>query len=227
VSTDVKRIAVDVRGLAFELETIADLDRAAEAAVSPAPDTPPDAARVFPYFGVLWPAALGVAQHLAERTDLRGATMLEIGCGLALPSLVAARLGAKVVATDLHADVPRFLARNLERNAIAPDAVAYRALDWREPHPDLGAFDVVAGSDLLYERGQADGVAARLAEHCAPRGSIVLGDPGREYLQPCVDALERRGFRSEVRVLEVPDAYADRAGDRKTSEVFVVVFRRR
>src|SRR5688500_8682711 len=63
--------------------------------------------RYCPYFGTVWPSARALAQVLALRGEsLRGASVLELGCGLALPSLLAAKLGAEVVASDGHPDVP-------------------------------------------------------------------------------------------------------------------------
>src|SRR6185295_10916368 len=118
-----------------------------------------------PYFGVVWPAARALAEELARRGEaLAGKTVLELGCGLALPALVAVKLGARVTATDLHPDVPAFLARNLALNELAPDALEYLELDWRTC--DLARrFDYVVGSDILYEAGHPAPVARALAAH--------------------------------------------------------------
>src|SRR4051794_22025957 len=64
-----------------------------------------------PYFGVIWPAARGLSQFLSLLPDLElsGKTVVELGCGLALPSILAAKRGAQVLATDFHPEVPRFL----------------------------------------------------------------------------------------------------------------------
>src|SRR4051812_3092552 len=71
-----------------------------------------------PYFGVVWPAARGLGEYLAQlpRDAITGKAILELGCGLALPSMVAARLGAEVLATDFHPEVPRFLSSNIQLN---------------------------------------------------------------------------------------------------------------
>jgi predicted nicotinamide N-methyase len=147
--------------------------------------------------------------------------VLELGCGLALPALVAAKLGASVTATDLHPDVPGFLARNLALNGLAPGAIDYVELDWRTGA--LGPrFDLVVGSDILYEAGHPEPVARALAAHVAPGGRILLADPARAYLQACLDALARLGFRAETEVVAVPDPALDRAGDECSREVFLI-----
>src|SRR5688572_7285888 len=55
--------------------------------------------RSAPYWALTWPSGLALAEELAGR-ELSGLRLLELGCGLAVPSLVAARRGASVLATD-------------------------------------------------------------------------------------------------------------------------------
>jgi predicted nicotinamide N-methyase len=133
--------------------------------------------------------------------------VLELGCGLGLPALVAARLGARVIATDCHPDVPAFLERNA---ALAEVAIEYQALDWRvadeldalrERH---GPFDLVLGSDLLYEAELANTLGPALARLCGPRTRVLLADPGRPHLQEAVSVIEACGFRCEVEIAAVP-----------------------
>lgn len=223
--------------LTLAVETLADLDAAVDDLIerevferqgSANAEGPPGALErdLCPYFGVIWPAARALADALARRgRALAEKRVLELGCGLALPSLVAAKLGARVTATDLHPDVPAFLARNLALNALAPDAVLYRELDWRAarlgPH-----FDFVVASDILYEADHPAPVAQGLVAHVAPQGCIVLADPGRAYLQACIDALERGGFRAETEVVTVADPSLDRAGDERTREVYLIELER-
>ena len=218
-----------IGAFSLAIATLADLDRAVD-------DLCADYERrhaedelerdLCPYFGVVWPAARGLCQVLAGMADeIAGRTFLELGCGLALPSLLAARLGARVTASDLHPDVPLFLGRNLEINGLAPEAIVYRELDWRTPD-GAHTYDLVVGSDILYEAGHPEPVARALAAHVGPGGRIVLADPGRAHLQACLDGLGALGFVHEVEVVRVADETRDRAGDATTHEVFVIQSRR-
>ncbi len=173
-----------------------------------------------PYFGVVWPAGLGLALRLAEEGPrLRGAKLLEIGCGLALPSLVVAGLGADIVATDMHPAVPEFLERNLALNGIA--ALRYETLNWIEEDVGarLGRFDLVVGSDILYERRHLAEVPRAILRCLAPGGRAIVSDPGRPYLQDFVCEMERAGFLSHTEVRAVPE------NDGKVREVFVIEFK--
>jgi len=227
-----KRVRERFGALEFELETLADLDTAVNELLAREVAHPGELARdLCPYFGVVWPAARALADELARRgRGLAGRSVLELGCGLALPALVAARLGARVTATDMHPDVPGFLAQNLALNGLAPDALEYLELDWRAAgrtrDPLRRRFEYVVGSDILYEAGHPAPVARALAEYVAPEGRILLADPGRAYLQACLDELARLGFRPETEVVTVADPSLDRAGDAKTREVFLLELER-
>jgi predicted nicotinamide N-methyase len=164
-----------------------------------------------PMFGVIWPAARGLADAVAE-LDLAGRRLLELGCGLALPSLVAATAGARVVATDQHPHAPVFLAENLRRNGFVDGfaqgsaaRLVFRALDWRGAVPDgvdERGFDYVVASDVLYTRDMPGRVAAAFARFLAPGGTGLLTDPGRPWLDEFRQAAERLGMRVVVDVRE-------------------------
>lgn len=130
-----------------------------------------------PYFGVAWPAGRALAAFVDERAgELRGSRVLEIGCGLALPSLVLAAHGIAVECMDVHPDVPEFLRRNLARNELR--GVGYRAGDWRTKW-DENPPRFVLGADILYDRTAPEALRDFL------RGfawrEFWLADPGRPY----------------------------------------------
>jgi predicted nicotinamide N-methyase len=223
VSYERKLVRERFGALELVLETLADLDAAVDELLARTAEHPAELERdLCPYFGVVWPAARALAGELARRgPELAGKRVLELGCGLALPALVAAKLGARVTATDLHPDVPAFLARNLELNGLAPGALDYREHDWRAS-PLAERFELVVGSDILYEAGHPAPVARALVAHVAPGGRILLADPARAYLQACLDELARLGFREHDEVVSVADPSLDRAGDARTREVFLI-----
>lgn len=140
-----------------------------------------------PYWAELWPSGVALARAVAG-LDVAGLRVLELGCGLGLPSLAAALGGADVLATDWATEAVELLRRNAERNGARLRAERVR---WDEPEPLLreAPFDLVLGADLLYEERNADQLAALL-----PRlgREALLAEPGRPYA-PAL--LER--FRAE------------------------------
>ena len=140
-----------------------------------------------PYWAELWPSGVALARHVAT-LGLEGKRVLELGCGLGLPSLAAALGGAHVLATDWAEDATELLRRNAERNGVFLRVARVR---WSEPEPLLRAapWDLVLGADLLYEARNAEQLAELL-----PRlgGEILLAEPGRPYAK---EFLER--FRAE------------------------------
>src|SRR3954451_15024424 len=127
-----------------------------------------------PYWSVLWRSGMALARVLAGQ-DLRGLRVVELGCGLALPSIAAARGGAEVIATDGDIDALSLVRRNAEENGVE---VKTAAVDCADPDElvDRGPFDLVLASDVLYER---PGVAMLL--NLLPRLAPVawVADPGR------------------------------------------------
>ncbi len=144
-----------------------------------------------PYFGVPWQAGMALARKMAaEGEKWKGREVLEIGCGLALPSLVLSRAGAFVTATDLHPDVPVFLEKNKERNGLSgPD---YLFLDWRLER-NLPQAELLIGSDIVYDRQQPEQLVSFLRSYPSWQ-EAVFTDPGRPYWETFVSLVKEQGW---------------------------------
>lgn len=168
-----------------------------------------------PYWADCWPSSRVLAERIA-RQDGRKRRALELGCGIGLVSLAAARAGFRVLATDYYADALEFTAANARRHGL--NRLDTRLVDWRKLPNDLGTFDLVAASDVLYEQSQAGWIAAALAAALAPDGLGLLSDPGRRTAEAFVVECDRRGLaaRPLERVATVD------AGTRLTVSVFEI-----
>jgi predicted nicotinamide N-methyase len=132
-----------------------------------------------PYWARVWPSGRALAGALGTQPPERGARVLELGCGLALPSIVAARAGASVLATDAITDAVAFAAHGMAVNGVVADvAVA----DWGPQARALearGPFDLVLAADVLYKRANVEAALRLLPRLVAPGGAVRLADPGR------------------------------------------------
>lgn len=152
----------------------------------------------WPLFGVVWPAGLALAEEMS-RFPVAGKNILELGCGIGLTSLVLARRGAHVTACDYHPLAGEFLRQNAELNGVAP--IPFHTAPWLGPNPLLGHFDLIIGSDLLYERDHATLLAGFIAHHAGAAAQVLIADPGRGYVKPFSTLLTAQGFvRSEQRL---------------------------
>ncbi len=149
-----------------------------------------------PYWAELWPSALVLAERLSA-LPLSGLRAVELGCGVGLPSIVAALGGADVLATDWYPEALSFTRANA---AAAGVRVATMAVDWREPPPGLlgrAGSDLVIGADLLYEERNGAALAALLPRLLAPGGRALIADPRRPHAAALLDRLDAAGWEHE------------------------------
>jgi predicted nicotinamide N-methyase len=166
----------------------------------------------WPLFGLLWPSGALLAGRMAAHVLRPGERILEIGCGLALSSLVAHRRGADVTASDCHPLAALFLQHNLRLNDLP--AMHYQHGEWADtttitststtsPNDLRGArwtgavhsrYDLIIGSDVLYDRDASAALAGFITRHAAPAAQVWIMDPNRGN-RPAFSALLRQaGF---------------------------------
>ena len=140
----------------------------------------------WPLFGLLWPSSQALANWVEHRASVPRERILEVGCGLALASLVMHRRGEDVTASDCHPLTSRFLSDNTSLNDMAP--LPYRHGNWadaddapvREDRPVVeGRFDLIMGSDVLYERDDSGHLSRFIARHAQPTAEVLIVDPNR------------------------------------------------
>lgn len=150
-------------------------------------DGPVEWAPVAPYWAVLWRSGVALAREL-DGADLAGKKVVELGCGLGVPSLVAARAGASVLATDEAAEALELLHENAARNDLAAETAV---VDWRTPDSLLARapFDHVLAADVLYE---PETVAALLSLLPRLGDEVWLADPGRAPAEAFLAEARRR-----------------------------------
>ena len=137
------------------------------------------AGRPVPYWARPWPSGIALAEELTVVPPAPGTAVLEIGCGLGLPSLVAARAGAAVLATDGSPEAVVFTAHSLALNELDGEVAL---VDWAEQGDALaarGPWDLVLAADILYLQANVELALRLLPRLVTPDGLVLLADPGR------------------------------------------------
>lgn len=127
-------------------------------------------------FGVVWPSS-EVLAHLMSDFAINDKRILEIGCGIGLASLVLNQRDADITATDYHPEVENFLEQNVALNK--GEAIPFVRTGWADELTELGQFDLILGSDLLYEDEHADLLSRFINQHAKADCEVIIVDPGR------------------------------------------------
>ena len=162
-----------------------------------------------PYWADIWPSALILAELLFASNG-KGVTLLEIGCGCGVVSTACVKAGFSVLATDYYEDALAFARANAWQNAGVD--LRTRLVDWRDFPRDLGTFDLVVASDVLYEKPNAALVADAMASTISAKGFGLVADPGRIAVGSFLEECAKRALNVE-RSAQLPFA----AGEIKQS----------
>ena len=149
----------------------------------------------WPLFGLLWPTGRVLA-HAMVSFEIKGRRILELGCGLALASLVIHRRGGDITASDCHPLTEGFLRENLRLNHLP--RLKYQTGHWNRENPALGRFDLIIASDVLYERNQPEVLATFIDLHANERANIIVLDPDRGNRNAFCRSMVARGYESDV-----------------------------
>jgi predicted nicotinamide N-methyase len=233
-----EQITLDFKTLTIDLTVIENLDELFEALVNKGTDHPDVVDERIPYWADLWASAIGLSRYLVDnQTFVKGKDVLEIGCGLGLPAIVAGELGAgHTIATDYLPEALDFAQLNWQQN-LPLENVEFKVLDWRnipknfsknvsetservgEEAPQYKA-DILLAADVAYEKRAFEPLLNAFHQLVKPDGKILIAEPNRFISKDFFENLTNQGFRVEKTTLEVA-----RRGHAFTVNVFELQFR--
>jgi predicted nicotinamide N-methyase len=147
---------------------------------------------MWPLFGQIW--AMGkILARIMLREPLDDKRILEIGCGIGFPSLVIKQLGGNITASDYHPLAESFLLENTILNDLEP--ILFQAGDWNTANSKLGKFDLIIGSDILYEHPHIKLLSAFIDHHSSHRVDVIIVDPGRGLHRAFAREMECLGYQ--------------------------------
>lgn len=153
----------------------------------------------FPFWAMLWPSAKALGAFIVDNKELlKNKTVLEIGAGLGLPSLVAAKFAREVICTDLFPEGLIIAKKNAELNGI--QHLHTRVFDWNSE--DVPDAELIIGSDISYDPLQFQQLEKQISAWLSNGKTIILSMPQRLQTVPFVQAIEsyirqRREFEME------------------------------
>lgn len=145
----------------------------------------------WPLFGVVWASGEVLAHHMLNY-EVAGLRVLEVGCGIGLASLVLNHRLADITATDYHPEAGNFLLENVKLNS--GKHIPFMRTGWADPDSGLGKFDLIIGSDLLYERSHVETLSGFIEQHANTQCTVILVDPGRGHHAPFSKKMVTLGY---------------------------------
>jgi predicted nicotinamide N-methyase len=153
-----------------------------------------------PYWPTLWPAARMLAKAIVREpwhNHPQPTHVLEVGCGLGLAGIACLSRGLEVTFSDLDETALSFAARNALLNGFS-SGFRTMPLDFRAP-PAGEQYQVVIGSDLMYEARLVDPLVRLLDVVLAPDGLCLVADPDRLSARVFRWKLEEAGYHVTAR----------------------------
>jgi predicted nicotinamide N-methyase len=143
-----------------------------------------------PYWAEIWPAAVTLSHVLMEQMELDGRSVIELGAGVGIASVAAARNGARVLATDYSTEALKFVHYNALKNRVQLET---GRLDWRMVMTDE-KFDIVIAADVLYERVNLLPIVTAIDSLLAKGGAAYIADPRRRLAEQFLELVGENGF---------------------------------
>lgn len=161
----------------------------------------PSSAEADPFWASLWRAYQGLVLHL-QSVGIEGQRLLEVGCGQGAMGIAAALMGAEVTLSDsvgnalLVAQIHAWPVRHRTR---------VRRLRWGVDRFVGERFDIIAGSDVLYEPLAWDALMDTAREHLAPGGVLYFSEPPRYTGERFADWMATKGWVVQVVWIDLRD----------------------
>ncbi len=165
----------------------------------------------FPYWAKVWPSSIALHNMLKKHPSLiKDKTVLEIGAGIGLPSLMMAPITKSIQISDYDLEAVALLKKNIEHLQLQ-NAEALQ-LDWNNVPENLNP-EVVILSDVNYDPIQFDTLINLIDKFVNQGCTILLSTPQRIMASPFVQKLEtyikdryevlvdEKGIKKEISIL--------------------------
>ncbi len=156
----------------------------------------------FPLWARIWEPSIVLAQHLATLPPEHSGNCLEIGAGLGVAGIIAARFGHSVTITEYDDIAMQFAKANAILNECPETAV--KRLDWHDPQLDT-KYRTIFGSEIVYRKEDYGALLKLFHAYLEPGGLIVLAEGLRRTSMEFLGLLsEQYQVKARKKVLRRP-----------------------
>lgn len=155
-----------------------------------------------PYGAELWPASIMLAETILGEPYGADRRAIELGAGLGLVSIAAARHGWRMTVTDHDETALRFARYNASLNDVALPALSI--LDWHRPSI-AARFARVFAADVLYQLTDHESLLRCVRSLLASDGVALIADPGRGVADRFAERAREAGFDVSVQSAAAPN----------------------
>jgi predicted nicotinamide N-methyase len=112
------------------------------------------------------------------KKEIKKLKILEVGCGLALSSLILKLRGADITATDYNPSAKAFLIENMRINQC--QEIPFIRADWKDDHLESSQrYDLIIGSDILYQQDHSKDLSHFINMKALEKCEVIIVDPNR------------------------------------------------
>jgi predicted nicotinamide N-methyase len=172
-----------------------------------------DPATPFPYWAKVWPSAIALHNVLQTHPILiRDKTVLELGAGIGLPSLLMASEAKTIQVSDYDLEAVELLRKNIAHLQL--QNVKALQIDWNDLPENIDP-EVIILSDVNYDPTQFETLTKLIQKFIHQGCAIILSTPQRIMASPFVQKLE--GY-----IIERHEALVDENGIPKEISILVL-----
>jgi predicted nicotinamide N-methyase len=178
-----------IKNCSVDLIQISNVDEVIDALIASNPNDEAYVDERIPYWTDLWPAAIAMSEFIIENTSMfEHKKVIELGCGLGLPSIIAADIVKEITMTDYLDDALVFAKRNSELNHLSN--ISFQKLDWRNINTGHQKYDVILASDIAYEKRFFEDLPNALKTLMHYHSLAILSEPGRAFASDFLEGLK-------------------------------------
>ena len=172
-----------------------------------------DPATPFPYWAKVWPSAIALVKVIQKHPSLiRDKTVLELGAGIGLPSLLMASEAKTIQISDYDLEAVELLRKNIAHLQL--QNVQALKLDWNNLPENIDP-EVIILSDVNYDPTQFETLTKLIEKFIHQGSTVILSTPQRIMASPFVQKLE--GY-----TIERHEALVDENGIPKEISILVL-----